>query len=186
MRVKTVVAIVGLPTSGKSSLGRALAKATSFHFVDIDEGPASCAPPQEKDPYQSEEMRARERARMTVAYTVLHAAIEANLAQGFSAIVAATYSSVGAQHFLDQAVERGGGNLKVVWCQYRDSPDEVERRIRDRLTRGLPGGCRSTDHYFDDKRRYEDIQLPHVVVMVEGGEAGLTRALGQVLMYIEK
>lgn len=186
MKPKTVVVIAGLPTTGKSSLGRALARATGLHFVDIDEGPASCAPVQEPNPYRSDEARARERTRMTVAYTVLHAAVEANLVQDFSAIVSATYSRHTNQDFLQAAVERGGGELKIIWCQYHDISEEIERRVADRLARGAVGGCRSVAHYLDDKARYAGIKLPHIVVMMEGGEEGTARAVQQVLMYIHE
>lgn len=184
MNPKTVVVITGLPTTGKSLLGRALAAATGAHFVDIDEGPASCVLPQESNPYQSDETRARERARMTVAYAVLHAAAEANLTQGFPVIISATYSRHSNQDLLSRAVERGGGNLKIVWCRYNDIPEEIERRIQDRLARGAVGGCRSVDHYLDDKVRYAGIKLPHIIVMVEGGEEGLSKVVKQVLSYI--
>lgn len=186
MRPKTIIAIVGLPTTGKSSLGRELAVATGIRFIDIDEGPASCTLLQEPDPYRSDETRARERARMTVAYIVLHAAVEANLAEDFSVIVSATYSRHRNQDFLKAAVERGGGTLKIIWCQYRDTPEEIERRINDRVARGVTGGCRSVSHYFDDKKRYEGIALPHIVVAMEGGDEGLTCALSQALTYINE
>lgn len=186
MKTKTIIAIAGLPTTGKSSLGRALAQKTGLHFVDIDDGPASCAPsPQGANPLSSSETHAYERARMTVAYTTLHAAVEANLMQGFSVIISATYSRHASQSFLQEATERGGGELKTIWCQYHDIPEEVERRVADRLARGAVGGCRSVSHYFDDKARYEGIKLPHMVVMVEGGAEGLKRAVQQVLAYIK-
>lgn len=75
MKESTVIAVVGLPMTGKSTLGHALEKETGWHFIDIDEGPARCAPPQEIEPYRSDEVRARDRARMTVAYATLHAAL---------------------------------------------------------------------------------------------------------------
>lgn len=184
MKPKTVIAITGVPTSGKTSLGRALATATGLHFVDIDEGPASCAPPQEPNPFGSDEMQKRERTRMAIAYTILHAAVEANLAQGFSIIISATYSRHGSQDFLSAAVQKNGGNLKVVWCQYNDTPEEVGRRIQDRLERGTVGGVRSMEHYLNDKQRYAGIKLPHIVVMMEGGEEGLNRAVAQALKHI--
>ncbi len=186
LKPKTVIVIAGLPTTGKSSLGRAIAKATDLHFVDIDEGPVSCTPPQESNPYRSDESRAREQARMTVAYTVLHTAVEANLTQDFSIIISATYSRHSNQDFLSAAVDRGGGKLKIVWCQYNDTPEEIERRIKDRLARGAIGGCRSVEHYLDDKAKYAGIKLPHIVVMMEGGEEGLKRTVEQVLLHINE
>lgn len=184
MKPKTVIAIVGLPTSGKTLLGRALAQVTGLHFVDIDEAPAHCAPPQESNPYQSNETRARERKRMTVAYTVLHAAVEANLTQNFSLIIVATYSRHTNQDFLQAAVERGGGILKIIWCQYHDTPEEIYWRITDRLIRSSIGGCRSLSHYLDDKSRYEGIKLPHIIVMMEGDQKGTNAAVQQALAYI--
>jgi len=184
LKPKTVIVIAGLPTSGKTTLGNALTEKTGLHFIDIDEGPASCAPPQEPDPYRSDEARTRERGRMTVAYTILHAAVEANLAQGFSIIIAATYSRHTNQDFLQAAIERGGGDLKVIWCQYNDTEEEIERRVADRLAHGAVGGCRSVSHYQDDKSRYEGIELPHIVVRMENGEKGTNKAVEQALKYI--
>jgi len=182
LKPKTVVVVAGLPTSGKSTLARALAEKTGFHFIDIDAGPASCACSQEQNPFRSDEARARERARMTVAYTVLHAAVEANLRQGFSVIIAATYSRHTNQDFLQSAVERGGGTMKVIWCQYNDTPEEIGRRIKDRLTRGSVGGCKSLSDYLDDKARYMGIKFPHIVIM--NNESELDKAVQQALSYI--
>ena len=185
MKPKTVVVIAGLPTTGKTSLGLALAERLGIHFVDIDAVPAWCAPPQEANPYRSDEARARERARMTVAYTTMHGAVEANITQGFSVIVSATYSRYSNQDFFMAAVERAGGaRVKVLWCQYHDTEEEVARRIDDRLAKSAAGGCRTVAHYFDDKGRYAGIKLPHLVVMMEGGDEGAARAIKQALAYI--
>ena len=185
MKEKTVVVIAGLPTSGKSSLGKAIAQATGLHFVDIDEGPAHCVHPQEPDSQASEESRNRERQRMTVAYTILHAAVEANLLQGFSLIICATYSRHTNQEFLEAAIRRGGGTIKVILCQYDDTPEEVERRITKRVTTGAIGGCRSAEHYFADKERYMGIKFPHATIMMDGDEEGLQKAVAETLHHID-
>lgn len=181
-----VIAVAGLPTTGKSTLARELSKKLGIHALDIDEGPAHCAPAQEPDPYRSPEAKAREGRRMIVAYTVMHTAVTANLLQGFPLVVVATYSRPTAQDFLVEAVKQGGGRLKVVWCQYNDTPEEIERRIRDRLERGATGGCRSVSHYLDDRGRYAGIKLPHVVAKMNGGEAGVQQAVDQVLEFIRR
>ncbi len=179
-----VIAIAGLPTTGKSTLGRALAERTGFHFIDIDVGPASCAYPQEADFYRSPEARARKEAIMRVSYQVLYAAIEVNLKEGFSIIAAATFSRHTSQDALLEAADRGRGTLKVVWCQYDDTREEVERRVTDRVTSGAVGGCRSVSHYLDDKARYSGIKLPHLLVKMEGEEVGIAKVVQQVLQYI--
>ena len=165
-------------------LGRALAKATGIHFVDIDDGPASCAPPLEEDPYRSAESREREKSRMSIAYNVLLATIEQNLKQGNSIIVAAAYTRSSYYEFLRGVVGKGGGYLMVIQCRYNDTVDEIERRIAGRLLKGAIGGCRSVSHYLDDRSRYENPSFPHIVVMMEGGEEGLRTALDQAFAYI--
>ena len=180
---KFAVAVAGLPTSGKTTLGNAIAKAMGIHFVDIDAGPVACGPPQEPNPYQSDQSKVRERARMTVAYRTLHAAVGANLTEGFSLVLSATYSRHSNQDFLVEAVRRGGGELKMILCQYRDTEEEVSRRVEERLMRGAVGGCRSVSHYFDDKSRYEGINIPHIVVTTDGG---VDSALSQALAYIQE
>ena len=185
MLPKTIVVIAGLPTTGKTTLGRALAKETGLYFIDIDEGPANCVFPQETNPYGSDESCARERGRMAIAYSVLHAAVEANLLQGFSVIVSATYSRYISQDFLKQAIERGNGIMKIILCQYNDVSEEIERRVANRLSLGAVGGCRSVSHYLDDKKRYAGMKFPHIVVMMEGGKEGLNKAVWQAMAYIQ-
>lgn len=186
MKPKTVIVIAGLPTSGKSSLGRAIAKKTGLPFVDIDEGPAHCTHPQEPDSQASEESRERERRRMTVAYTVLHAAVEANLNQGNSLIICATYSRHTNQDFLEAAVRRGGGTMKFLLCTYDDTPEEVTRRINKRVTTGATGGCRSVEHYFRDKERYMGIKFPYMTVVMDGGDTKLKKTVDAAMRYIDE
>lgn len=184
MKTRTVVALVGLPLSGKTTLGKALGEAIGVHYVDIDQGPAVCAPPQESEPNRSEEALARERARMEVCYDVMLATVEANLRWGFSVIVSATFSNVANQERLKAIVEEGGGILKMIWCQFDDTAEEIERRIQERRSRGLGGGVRSAAHYQEVKGRFAGVQLPHLSVRVEGGQEGLHKALESALSYI--
>lgn len=161
---KTVIAIMGLPLTGKTTFGRALSQLIGIHYIDIDDGPVRCAPPQEENPYRDDAARMRERKRMIIAYTVKNAAITANLEAELSLIVLATYSRKSAQEFLVQAVQEGGGELKIVWCYFNDTPEEISRRVNDRLARNERGGCRSVQHYLDDKARYEGTELPHLKI----------------------
>lgn len=162
---------------------KALAAVLGIHYIDIDAGPAQCGPPQEINPYASEISRAREGSRMRVAYTIMHAAIAANLNQGFSLAACATYSRQGSQKLLKDAVESEGGVLKFILCQYDDTEAEVERRIQKRVQSGALGGCRSVQHYYEDKARWEGINLPHLVVQMNG-EDGVAKAVAAVLEHL--
>jgi hypothetical protein len=133
-------------------------------ILDIDDGPARCVPPQEPNPHRSEESKETERKRMLAAYRILHQAVGINLQMGWSLIVSATYSRKGSQDFLVKAVKENGGLLKVIWCKFDDTPEEVGRRIEDRLTRAAVGGCRSVEHYLSDKSRYEGTDMNHLSI----------------------
>ena len=128
MKENTVVVLMGLPLAGKTTLGNMLSKRTGAHYLDIDKA-AECAPPQEENPHRSDEARARERKRMAVAYTILHAAVTANLKAGWPIIISATYSRRSNQELLRRAIEEGGGNLKIIWCEF----DERQHPLRDPL-----------------------------------------------------
>ncbi len=184
MLFKTVVVITGLPTSGKTVLGKAISKETGLHFLDIDAGPALCAAPQEANPLATDESAARERLRMGIAYEVLHAAIEAHFKRDMSLIVCATYSRNTSQDFLKAAVDRGGGAMKIITCCYDDTPEEVARRIQLRVSSGAMGGCRSSEHYFRDKARFEASKLPHLTVKMNGGDQGVAQAVAEAIQYI--
>jgi len=124
---------------------------------------------------------------MTVVYKVLHAAVEANLREDFSLIIVATYSRHSSQDSLGDAVRRGGGVLKLVLCEYEDTPDEIERRIAARINDSrYSGGCRSVSHYLADKERYEGIKFPHIVVRMERSEEAKITAIKQVTAYLDQ
>lgn len=180
----TVTVIVGLPTTGKSTLGRALAEASHLLLIDIDDGPAQCTVlhPQ---PVESDEDFDRVRQIMRVRYHVLMSAIEANLREGISHIAIATFSRRENQNRLRGTVARAGGTLRIVWCQYDDTDEEVERRINERVQSGATGGVRSVKHYRNSRDHYEGIELPHLVVRMDHG-VDLRTVVKQVRNYIDQ
>lgn len=180
----TVTVIVGLPTTGKTTLGQALAKTSNLLLIDIDDGPALCTKPH-PHPVESEEDFDRLRQVMRVRYRVLLSAIEANLCEGISHIAIATFSRHENQDRLRAAVRRSGGMLRVVWCQYDDTDEEVERRINERVQSGATGGVRSVKHYRNNREHYEGIKLPHLVVRMDHG-VDLETVVEQVRDYIDQ
>lgn len=181
MKGKTVVAIMGLALSGKTTLGKELARRTGIHHIDIDDDAARCAPPQEPDSYLSDEGRTRERRRMRIAYTILHEAVKANLQAGWPVIVSAMYSRKDSQEFLRRAVEENGGKLKLIWCAFNDTEEEVSRRIDKRISCNEAGGVHSVSHYFEGKSRYEGTDLSHLKINIS---EDLQSAVEKVLAYI--
>lgn len=181
----TAVVIVGLPTSGKTILGKLLAKQTGFHFIDIDDGPAQCTYPQVDNPYTSPEALERKRVLMKISYNVLFAAIEENLREGLSIIAAATFSRHERQEKLQEIATRNNARLRVLWCQYSDTHGEVERRIKERVRKRKRGGVRTMRHYEEDMNSYACIKLPHLVVKTDPGVDD-DALLQEVVSYIEQ
>lgn len=155
---------MGLALSGKTTLGKELARRTGTHHVDVDDDCARCAPPQQKDPHLSKEGQDRERKRMRVAYTLLHEAVKANLQAGWPVIVSAMYSTKASQEFLRRAIEENGGKLKLIWCVFDDTEEEITRRIEKRISQNEAGGVHSVSHYLEGKARHEGTDLPHLKV----------------------
>ncbi len=185
----TCIAIAGIPTSGKTTLGRALSATTGIRFVDSNEF-ARFAPLADPATFQTDEGRLREKARMRVIYALNHAVVEAYIEAGVPIIIAATYSKEASQKRLATTVERAGGTLKVFHCQY-DMEDEAEvaRRLADRATRNdlVAGEIAITASYLREQMaRTEGIQLPHFAVRMEGGDEGTRLAVARAIEYINE
>ena len=138
----TCIAIAGIPTSGKTTMGNALSKASGIHFVDSNFGPGACAPPPDPASFQTDEGRIREKTRMRI--------------------------------------------LKVLWCQYDISDDqEVARRLTKRAAdeKAVPI---SLSYLREQEGRTEGIQIPHIVVRMEGGDEGTRAAVEAAMKYINE
>jgi predicted kinase len=157
----TVVAVRGLPLSGKTTLGRALSEKLGWHFIDVD----YCRrlgvgdPEREKDanPFAAGEVRKQKESEdMRIAYTLMHEAVRANIALGRSVICDATYSSRSAQKFLLEIIRaHPGAKLKGIRCVFNDTEEEIRRRI-DSISRDKEGGCKTVGHYLTDKNQRHD------------------------------
>ena len=185
----TCIAIAGIPTSGKTTLGRVLSATTGIRFIDSNEF-ARFAPLADPATFQTDEGRERERARMRIIYSLTHAVAEAYLEADMRIIAAATYSKEASQQRLAKIVERAGGILKILWCQY-DMKDEAEvaRRLADRATRNdlVAGEVAITAEYLREQiGRTDGIKLPHIVVCMEGGDEGTRAAVEAAIKYINE
>lgn len=185
----TVVALRGLPLSGKTSLGRALAKELGWHFIDVDYCRRIGAgdPERDKDlnPYAaSEERKSKEGEDMRIAYTMMHDAVRLNINLGRSVICAATYSRRTAQKFLLDIVRvHPGARLKGIRCVFNDIEEEVRRRIAS-VDRDREGGCKTVEHYLIDKNVRHDYTDLWGVLEVNTSEA-VESCVAQALDFIQ-
>ncbi|MEK7615683.1 MAG: AAA family ATPase [Patescibacteria group bacterium] len=183
----TCIAIAGIPTSGKTTLGCALSAATGIRFIDSNEF-ARFAPMADPATFQTDEGRERERARMRIIYALTHAVAGAYLEGGESIIIAATYSKEASQLRMSDTVLRTDARLRILWCQYDTwNEAEVERRLADRATRNdlAAGEIAITPEYLREQiGRTADIKLAHLVVRMEGGDEGTRAAVEAALQYI--
>ncbi len=155
----TVVALRGLPLSGKSTLARGLVEKFGWHLIDVDDmrhvGAGEPNRSEVPNPWLEEASKQKEGEDMRIAYTLMHEAVRANINLGRSVIVVATYSRQPAQQFLLDIVKaHPGARLKGIRCVFNDTLEEVERRIAAK-DRGR-GGCKTVEHYFIDKNERHD------------------------------
>jgi predicted kinase len=159
----TVVAIRGLPLSGKSTLARALGSRLRWHVIDVDDmRHVGAGKPNRDEVANSHEDMAtkrREGEDMRIAYTLLHEAIRVNIDLGRSLIVAAAYSRKASQQFLlDAMKDHPCVRLKGICCSFDDTREEINRRL-GAADRGR-GGCRTVEHYLIDKHeRFDYVDL---------------------------
>ncbi len=158
----TVVMLRGLPLTGKTQLGRALAQqlASGWTFVDVDEMRTLVNGRIVRfgqNPWENPAIAEEERRGMKVAYTLMHDAVRLRALEGWNTIVAATYSRQANQRFLLQAaLANPDARIRTIRLSFNDTPEEVQRRIDERKARGEEGGCQSVEHYFTDKRQRHD------------------------------
>lgn len=155
----SLVVIRGLPLSGKTTLGLALAKHLGIHYVDVDAIRHVAVGKPDLAPYASPERRQRDREDMVLSYRIMHITAAANLAAERSLVISATYSREAYQQGLLEAVAAAGApvDLKGLRLVFNDTEEEVARRIADRDF-GV-GGCNAVSHYFDDRARYQKVSL---------------------------
>ncbi|MDP2598457.1 MAG: hypothetical protein Q8P49_01355 [Candidatus Liptonbacteria bacterium] len=161
-----LIFLVGLPTTGKSSLGKRLQEVTGIRFLDIDSLAFLCFGLPESNAYSSDESKERDRRRMLGAYHVLATATYFNLARSDSLIIAATFSRplYWEELFLPILGKYAGTEPRVIWHQILHNE---ERTVTERLSRdGYLGGCKSLDHYLKDKARYvpPPTELPQIIL----------------------
>ncbi len=182
----TVVALRGLPLSGKTTLGKALARELGWTYIDVNsmrEIATTQGRPDEVNPWDNGDTARRESEDMRIAYTLMHEAVRVNLELGRSVIISATYSRQTAQKFLLDIVKaHPGAHLKSIRLKFNDTDEEILRRI---AARGLHEGfCATLEHYLDAKKRYDHADLWGVLEI--STSQPLNACVAQALEFVKK
>lgn len=144
---KRVIALVGLPLSGKTSLGKELSHQTDAVFLDVDEARQEIAPGGEwLGPNQEREI-------MLEAYKRNHERALAVLRTGKAAILAATYSRPVYHEMLRDLASGEGVSLSVFLLEPSDR--SVTKRLKARQVEGSNSNITSMEGYLEVKGRYQ-------------------------------
>lgn len=184
----TVVALRGLPLSGKTTLGKALAHELGWAYVDVNamrQVATTQGRPDEVNPWDNGDTARRESEDMRIAYALMHEAVRINLELGRSVIISATYSRQTAQKFLLDIVKaHPGAHLKGIMLRFNDTDDEIIRRI---TARGLHEGfCATLEHYKTDRDKRYDYADLWGVLGINTSENTPDACVAQALEFVKK
>lgn len=144
---KRVIALIGLPLSGKTTLGKEIERQTDVVFLDVDKTRQEIAPGNE---WLGPD---REREIMLTAYERNHADALAVLKNGKAAVLAATYSRPVYHDMLTKLTLEAGVPITVFQLQV---PDQiVADRLEKRKLEDSNSNITSMESYSEVKGRYQ-------------------------------
>lgn len=149
---KSLLALMGIPLTGKTTLGNELARQTNFVFLDVDVARRRIFTPRARSilpkPLESFEMLKSYQANHEYARTLLD--------RGQPVILGATYSKEIYHDMIRWLAAKTDSPLRTFLL---DAPDEVlEKRLRKRLIEGSLSNVRTMEHVLADRRKYKPIE----------------------------
>lgn len=147
---KSIIVLSGLPFSGKSTIGKALAAKYEIPFLDIDKTRHEIAPDGQ---WLGPE---KEREVMMAAYTRNHEKASHVIESGKAVILAATYSRESYHEMLRKLAQKHQVPLKVFLLNIPNAL--VPLRLQERLRQGSPSNIITIDSYDEVKDRYMPFQ----------------------------
>ena len=168
----TLIALVGLPSSGKSTIARLLSEMLNVRHLDIDDDA--------RTPYFGEPVAndgtdpaidKQDRDEMAGAYDILFGLMQGFLHAGKSVITTCTLSS---EKYGQRRLEAMFETLKaqnealrlpnhlVQAAELSDA--ELQERIDERLKGGYTGATRSAERVRELEKRFNPIILPHLAL----------------------
>lgn len=146
---KCLVVLCGPPLSGKTTLGRELAKHSNFAFLDVDEARWEIFLKSDRLPDKQEQFA------MQTSYQKNHEKARDLLQLRQPVIVAATYSRELYHQMLQDLAERNGAELRVFLLVVSD--EEIRRRIENRANEN-PSVIKTFEQFSEVKNRYRVIE----------------------------
>ncbi|MDE0841899.1 MAG: shikimate kinase [Porticoccaceae bacterium] len=161
------IALIGMPGSGKSTLGVLLAKKLGWYFIDTDIGIQTAAGITLQEIIDDQGYLY---LRTLEEQTLLHVPLPNNvIATGGSAV----YSAAGMAHIKSLA--------KVVYLQV--SVDELERRIDDYGQRGI---ARRPDQTFEDLYlEREPLYRQYADIVIDCADASTQKITANLLLALK-
>lgn len=171
---KCLVALCGPPLSGKTTLGRELAKHSNFAFLDVDEARWEIFPKSDRLPDEQEQLA------MQASYRKNHEKAGDLLQLGQPVIVAATYSRKLYHQMLQDLAERNGAELRVFLLVVSD--EEIRRRIENRANEN-PSVVKTFEQFSEVKDRY--IAIEGVRLVKVDTSLSVEENAGQIFHFLE-
>jgi len=153
-----IIALVGLPLTGKSTLGRALEKSSNALLCDVDVSRKALHLEGDKDNIRGSE--AYEKQAMLNAYILNHKKAKEALEKNIPVILTATYSRPVYHEMLKKLSEETHTPLIVFLLESTDKKAKV--RVEKRAAEGSNSNLQSFTDYLGVKMRYQcitDVEL---------------------------
>ena len=148
----SIVAIIGPPLTGKSTLARSLSTISNFTPLDVDVARQEIFPISKRDMVLPGE---QEVFAMLNSYQRNHEKARDLLNTGKPVVLVATYSRQIYHDMLRQLESKFNVPLKVILLSCSD--EEIKRRIDQRSRSGDFSNVKTLDHYKNTKDRYQRI-----------------------------
>ena len=176
----SIIALTGIPFTGKTTLGKALADRTNFIFCDVDEARWSVFEKRVDQGYPVELASPFNRFAMNVAYQKNHEIARDLLKQGNPVVLAATYSRVDYHNMLRWLSETSKVPILVFLLQISDKV--AEERLEERIRSNSSSNVLTMEQYLEIKIRYQTIEGVNLIRI--STEKTVSQALQEIISYL--
>jgi len=150
---KCIVALIGPPLVGKSTLGTEISKESNFVYLDIDQIRQDLF----NHPTEQRLAPDQEAFAMITSYQKIFELARNTLAKGEPVLLAATYSKKIGHEMLRQLAQISGSPLKV-FLLVNSNEDEIRSRLKLRAQGKSLSNIRNFQDLKDAQQRYEKIK----------------------------